>query len=317
MPIPRETGYPDYGYDSPGYPGAAHIPILFSGKLLKKFYAKTTATNILTSDYVGELKNVGDRIIIRTLPDVTIKDYKKGMTLELEYLNSDAVEFTVNRAKYFNFAMDDIDVFQSDMEWMDKLADNAAEQMKIIFDTEFFSAIYPLAGAGNFGSTAGVKTGQYNLGEAGSPVVATKDNILEIITDCSSVLDEQDIPDSDRWIVLPPLLFNLINKSDLKDASFEGGDSSILLRGGFTGKSIAGLNVYKSNLLPFVDDEVAGKKCYYIPFGWKGCGVYVSQINKVEVYRPHNTFSDACKGLSVYDFDILLPKAFGVLYVAK
>jgi len=310
MPVPRETTYPDYGYGGPGTPGNAHIPILFSGKLLEKFYAKSTVANIATTDYIGDLKNVGDRVVIRTLPSVTIKDYKKGKTLELEYPESPAIEFTINRAKYFNFAMDDIDIKESDLSWLDKLADDAAQQIKIVIDTEVFSTIYSKADSANQGDTAGAKTGAYNLGKAGAPVTLTKDNILDYIVDCGSVLDEQDVPDDDRWIVLPPIVMGLINKSDLRNASFAGTGESIILRGGFTGKMLDRFNVYVSNLLykDTTDDA------YYIPFGRKSCLVYIAQISKTERYRPQNTFAEAMKGLIVYDFDIIMPKAFGVLY---
>jgi len=313
MAVPRVTGYPDYGYGGPGQPGNAHIPVLFSGKLLERFYAKSVIANISTTDYVGELKNVGDTVTIRTLPDVTIKTYEKGKALEIEYPESPAIEFTVKKAKYFNFAMDDIDIKQSDLTWIDKLADNAAQQQKIVIDTEVFSSIYTKAHPANQGATAGVKSGAYNLGAVGSPVTLTPSNVLDYLIDCDSVLDEQNIPDENRWVVLPPLIMNLIKKSDLKNAMFAGDGKSFLLRGGFTGKQIGKLNIFESNLLY----RSATDGAYYIPFGYKGSLVFVSQIDKTERYRPQNTFADAMKGLIVYDFDVILPVGFGVLYAKK
>lgn len=313
MAVARATGYPDYTYGGPGSPGNAHIPVIFSGKLLEKFYAASTIANIATTDYVGELKNKGDTVIIRTTPSITIRDYKKGQAIELEYPESPAIEFTVNRAKYFNFAMDDIDIKQSDLSWMDKFADDAAQQIKQTIDKEVFSTIYTKAPTANSGSSAGAESGAFNLGTSGSPVSLSKDTVLDYIIDCETVLDEQNVPDDNRWIVLPPLIMNLISKSDLKDASFAGTGQSFLLRGGFTGKMISKFHIFTSNLLYFSSSDSA----YYIPFGRKGALVYVAQINKTEVYRPHNTFADAMKGLIVYDFDVINPTAFGVLYAKK
>jgi hypothetical protein len=313
MAVPRVTGYPGYEYGRPGSPGNAHIPMLFSGKLLERFYSKSVIANIATTDYVGELRNVGDTVVIRTLPDVTIKNYEKGKALEIEYPESPAIEFTVKRAKYFNFALDDIDIKQADLSWIDKLADNAAQQQKIVIDSEVFSTIYTKAHPANQGTTAGVRSRAYNLGTAGTPVSLTPANVLDYLIDCDSVLDEQDVPDEDRWIVLPPLIMNLINKSDLKNAAFAGDGKSLLLKGGFTGKQIGKLNIFESNLLYRSTTDGA----YYIPFGYKGSLVFVSQINKTERYRPHNTFADAMKGLIVYDFDVIMPAGFGVLYAKK
>jgi len=315
MPVPRVSGYPDFttkvGAD---FPGSARIPILFAGKLLEKFYAKTCISQIATTDYVGEVKNVGDRVVIRTLPNVTIKDYKKGMTLELEYPDSPAIEFTINRAKYFNFAIDDIDVNQSDLSWIDKLADDAAKQLAIAIDTEVFATIYTKAHPDNQGTKAGAKTHMFNLGTATNPLVVNKSNVLDVIVDMGTVLDEQNVPDDDRWIVLPPVIMGLINKSDLKSAWFSGEDKALILKGGFTGHMLDRFNLYNSNLLySFTNSD--GKLCYYIPFGRKNALVYVAQINKTERYRPHNTFADAMKGLCVYDFDVINPKAFGVAVV--
>lgn len=313
MPVPTATGYPQYTTDVNNWPGSARIPILFSGKLLEKFYAKSTIANIATTDYVGELKNIGDRVVIRTTPNVTIRPYSKGATLQLEYPDSPAIEFTVNRAKYFNFAIDDIDIKQSDLNWLDKLANDAAQQIKITIDTEVFASIYTKADSNNQGANAGVKTHLYNLGAPGAPVILTVDNVVEKIIDCSTVLDEQNVPDEDRWIVLPPNIINLIDKTVLKKAMFTGAQGvDGILRGGFTGYGISKFAIFESNLLHTVID--GGNLCWYIPFGYKGSLVYVSQINKTEKYRPQNTFAEAMKGLIVYDFDVINPKGFGTLY---
>lgn len=309
MAIPKVQGYPDYTYGGPGNPGTAAIPVLFSGKLLEKFYAKSTIANISSTDYVGELKKVGDRVVIRTLPNVTIKDYQAGMTLELEYPNSPAIEFVVSKAKYFNFALDDSTLTQSDISWVDKLADDAAQWFKIVIDTQVFSTIYTKAHPKNSGVNAGIKSGIYNLGTTGNPVIVNKINFIEYIIDCETCLDEQDVPDEDRWIVIPPSMINLLSKSDLKDASLTGDSSNTILRGGFTGKRIGRFNIYESNLL-YKTTEGA----FYIPFGRKNSLVFVAQLDKTEKYRPQNTFAEAMKGLMIYDFDVINNKAFGVLY---
>jgi hypothetical protein len=304
MPVPRSAGYPDYTFDGTN----KWIPILFAGKTLEKFYANTVATNISTTDYVGEVKNVGDKVIIRTVPSITIKDYQKGMTLDLEYPESPSIEFSINRAKYYNFAMDDIDVKQTDLSWLDKFADDASQQLKIVYDTQVFATIYGDVDSANHGATAGAKSGDINLGTAGSPVALTKTNVLEKIVDCNIVLDEQNIPETDRWIVIPPKMAGLIKKSDLKDASLTG-DTKSPLRSGLIG-SIDRFNIFVSNLLSYD----SGDGAYHIIFGHKSAWVFVAQLTKNEMYRPQNTFADAMKGLVVYDFDVLQPTAIGELY---
>lgn len=315
MAVPGVAGYPRYDYQGVGDPGNAWIPILFAGKLLVKFYDKATVANISTTDYVGELKNVGDRVVIRTLPSITIRDYQRGTSLLLEYPESPAIEFVVSKAKYFNFAIDDIDIKQSDITWLDKLADDASQQIKITIDTQVFSTIYTKADAYNQGRTAGVKSQSFDLGETGHPVSLTPDNIIDYIVDCKTVLDEQNVPEEGRWMVLPPIFTNLLEKAGLKKAMFTSkGAGQEMVRGGWF-DNIAGFDLYESNLLYSVND--GGSKAYYIPFGWRGALVFVSQIDKVERYRPQNTFAEAMKGLIVYDYDVIVPKGFGVLYAKK
>ena len=300
MPVPRVAGYPDYTNDGTN----RWIPIIFAGKTLEKFYAASTVANIASTDYVGEVKNVGDTVVIRTVPNITIRDYKKGMTLDLEYPESPAIEFTVNRAKYYNFALDDIDVKQTDMEWIGKFADDAAQQLKIVYDSEVFQTVYAQVDSSNQGSAAGKTSGNINLGTSSTPLALSSSNVLDTIVDSGVVLDEQNIPETDRWIILPPKAAGLLKKSDLKNAALTG-DSKSVLRSGLIG-SIDRYDIYVSNLL-YKD---AGAH-YHILFGHKSSLVFVAQLTKNEQYRPDNTFADAMKGLVVYDFKVIQSTAMG------
>ena len=54
---------------------ANFIPEIWSGKMIEKFYATTVLAAISNTNYEGEIKNHGDKVIIRTRPTVTIRDY--------------------------------------------------------------------------------------------------------------------------------------------------------------------------------------------------------------------------------------------------
>ena len=51
------------------------IPTLWAGKLVEKFYEATVLAGIANTDYSGEISSMGDKVIIRTKPDVTIRTY--------------------------------------------------------------------------------------------------------------------------------------------------------------------------------------------------------------------------------------------------
>lgn len=309
MAVGKVTGYPDYTFEGPN----KNIPIIFAGKTLEKLYAATMLSEIASTDYVGEVKNQGDKVIIRTVPSITIKDYVKGQKLDLEYPESPAIEFTVDYAKYFNYALDDIDVKQMDIKMMDKFAADAAQQMKIKIETHVFSVLYNSADAANKGNSAGKISGDIMLGAAGAPLQLTKQNLIDIIVDAGLVLDEQNVPETDRWIVLPSWAIAMIKKSDLKDASLTGDSQSILLNGRIG--RIDRFTVYGSNLLATTTD--GSDKVYNAMFGHKMAFGFVTQITKVEMYRPQDTFAEAVKGLNVYGFGILQAAALGHLYIKK
>ena len=100
---------------TPQYSGT-FIPEIWSGKLLVKFYEATVIAAISNTDYEGEIKNQGDKVIIRQVPDITIRDYVKGQSLQIERPEAPNKELPIDRAKYFNFICDDIDEIKERLE---------------------------------------------------------------------------------------------------------------------------------------------------------------------------------------------------------
>ena len=54
------------------------IPELWSSKLIVNFYDATVLAAISNTDYEGEIKQYGDKVNIRTTPELTIRDRKKA-----------------------------------------------------------------------------------------------------------------------------------------------------------------------------------------------------------------------------------------------
>lgn len=308
MTVARTGGYPDYTFQSRDTRANDNIPILFSAKMLVKFYKATVFGSIANTEYEGEIKNQGDKVIIRTIPDITIRDYVKGQKLTLERPESTSVELNIDKAKYFNCGLDDIDVKQFDIDMMDKWAEDASEQMKITIDAAILTFLDDQEDSNNSGATAGVYS-NINLGVSGTAVSISKTNVIDYIVYCGQILDEQNIPETDRWFVIPAWMCALIKTSDLKDASLTG-DSSTPLRNGRIGM-IDRFTLYKSNQLETNGTETC------MPFGHKSALTFASQIIKTEIYRPQDTFADAMKGLQVYGYSVIKPEALGILWGDK
>lgn len=296
----------------PTYSGT-FIPEVWSGKLVEKFYDATVFGDIANTDYEGEIANMGDKVQIRTTPTMTIRDYQKGGTLTYERPESPNVTLNIDKAKYFAFVVDNIDRFQSDINLMDDWAGDGGEQMKIAVDTQILGDIYVDVPAANKGLTAGRKSASYNLGATGTPFVLTVANVVEAITAAAAVGDEQNWPETGRWMVIPAWMRFILMNSDLKNASLAGDETSIL-RNGRLGM-IDRFMIYVSNNLAAVTDGAF--TVYNILFGHKSGLTFASQMTQMDTLKAESTFGDLVRGLNVYGYEVIKPESLGLLYARK
>jgi len=285
-----------------------YIPALYAGKLLVKYYDYTVLSSIANTDYEGEIKKHGDTVYIRTTPTLTVRDWVKGQTLVNEQPESTAVTMTIDKGKYWSFVTEDLDKVQVDIKgFVEKWTSDAAEQLKIAVDSDVLGTVYSQVHASNAGLTAGVDSANINLGAAGTPFSLTKTNILDKIVDCGLVLDEQNVPETGRYIVMPPWATALIKKSDLKDASLTG-DAKTILRNGVIGM-IDRFTLFNSNLLS--GTASAGE---YMLFGHKDALSFATQLTENKVLDNPNGFGMLHRGLQVYGYKVVKSEAMGTLY---
>ncbi|MCA9340012.1 MAG: hypothetical protein KDA17_03830 [Candidatus Saccharibacteria bacterium] len=241
--------------------------------------------------------------MIRTVPSITISNYVKGQTLNYEQPESPNVSLKIDQGKYFAFEVKKVDEYQSDLNLMNDWSEDGGEQMKIAVDTDILGSVYSDADANNAGNTAGKISGNIDLGSAVTPLAVTKANILDVLVDYGTVLDEQSVPESNRWVVLPAKACGLIKKSDLKDASLAG-DGTSILRNGRVGM-IDRFTVYSSNNV-----NVAGGE-YDVIFGHKSGITFAGQITEMEELPNPNDFGRLVRSLFVYGFETIKPESIG------
>lgn len=301
---------------------AGFIPEIWSGKLIEKFYASTVLSAISNTDYEGEIKNQGDKVIIRTKPTITIRDYRADGALELERPVGSNVELLIDKGKYFNTILDDVMEVQSDLNNMSMWADDAAEQIKITIDTDVLLGILDQADALNRGTTAGAISGAINLGATSTPlsVVAASPSggdvdILDVILRMGQTMDEQNLPESGRWIVMPTWAATLVKMSELRQA-YLSGDSVTPLRNGRLGM-VDRFTLYTSNLLPTGTADGLASGEYAIYAGHPHGLTFASQVNKVETMRSEFTFGNILRGLQVYGYKVIDDTALVQAIVTK
>ena len=313
--------YPS-GTTSTDYVAAGFIPEIWSGKLIEKFYAATVLAAISNTDYEGEIKSYGDRVKIRTKPTLIINNYLVNGDLALQRPAGSSVELTIDQGKYFAAIIDDVIEKQSDINNMSLWADDASEQMKIVVDSDVLLFLLGTADANNKGIAAGAISHNINLGVTGNPVASVGRNptagqveIIDIILRLGQALDEQNIPENGRWVVMPTWATFQIKRSELREV-FVSGDSTSILRNGKFGQ-IDRFTIYASNLLPsgVAAGLAAGEWVIYA--GHAHGLTFASQLTNVETIRSERTFGEILRGLQVYGRQVLDAKAIAQAIVTQ
>lgn len=305
MAYPSVSGMPAYSGE--------FIPEIWSTKLIEKYYDGTVLSQISNTDYEGEIRNQGDKVIIRTDPTLQINDYSIGQTLTNQRPKGSTLELLIDKGLYWSAIIDDIVQKQQDIDQMNRWAMDASEQMKIVLDTRVLAAVVPDIDAANVGTTAGRKSANLNLGTTGSPVAVSSTNIIDKIIDMGQVLDEQNVPETGRFLVLPFWATSRLKKSDLKDASLSG-DGTSPLRNGRVG-IIDRFTVFNSNLLPTYTDG-ADQTTHFLA-GTKAGLTFATQLTKTESLRAESTFGDIMRGLLVYGHKVVKGEALTALYAKQ
>jgi hypothetical protein len=311
----RYPGGTGAAISSPASYQGTFIPEIWSGKLLTKFYDATVLAAIANTDYEGELRNQGDRVKIRQRPTINISPYQPDGELTIQRPNAPIVEFTIDYADVFSFVLDDVWEYQSDMDLLSMWAEDAVQGLKVTVDTRVLSTVMlGAADAQNRGTTAGRISGNVNLGVTTSPLTVVPRNpsgsqveIIDLIIRLGQVLDEQNVPETGRWLLISPAMAAMIKRSDLRDASLAG-DGTSIMRNGRLG-AIDRFTLYSSNLLPagVSGGLAAGERVIYA--GHNSALTFASQLTKMETLVSERTFGTVVRGLQVWGASVIYNRA--------
>ena len=266
-------------------PNGVFSPTIWSKKLNAKYYAQCFLPEITNSEFEGEIKGQGSQVNIRQRPTVQVTDYQVNQDIQYQDIVDEMITLYINKAKNFAFKVDDIDQAQSNIPILNELTTDAAFQMKIAVEKDFFSVVY---------GQAGLNLPQTNIDNT---------TALNWLIDAEVQLEQNNIPMDQRWVVIPPKVAGWLQKGDLKNASITGDAESVIRKNLNNGRlgTIGGLTVYVSNNL-----VTAGGVTQCLA-GHKSAVTYASQIVKVENVRLQTKFGDAVRGLNVYGYQTLIP----------
>jgi N4-gp56 family major capsid protein len=254
---------------------------------------------LINRDYEGDIAQSGDTVHIGTLTRPTITNYVKNVTsIDPQTLTTTDQTLVIDQSKYFAFEVDDVDARQvkDSGQLLTKAADDAA--FGLADGADLFLANLMATTAGNV-LTAGAAT--------------TADAAYKIVLALKVKLDKAKIPTQGRFLAIAPEFHSLLLQDNrFIDASAYGTNTPVM--NGEVGqvlgfKVVVTLNnpVGTAATLPIVSNFVIA--------GHAMATTFAEQINKVEAYRPQNSFGDAIKGLYLYGAKVVRPEALAVMDV--
>jgi len=284
------------------------IPAIYSKKVLRKFLNETVFQDICNRDYEGEVRSYGDTVFIRRTPDVIVNDYSVGSDITYDVPDKDAIQMVIDKAKYTAFRVDDVDRAQSDLDLVNLFSKNTKKEVNIVVDKEVLAYMATAADAANVGATAGLISGDLNLGTTAAGIVIDDgDKALQIILDLNQALDEQAVDMEGRFCVIPAWMANRFKSGDLKRADVTG-DSTGTIRTGLIGQ-IDGMKIYQNNHLPVTAGATA------IIAGTKEATTFAAQIDKSDQLKIPKSFGEYWRTLFVWGRLVTQPAALAVANV--
>jgi len=304
-------------------PSGNFAPQIFSQKVLKFFRRASVAEDITNTDYTGEIENFGDTVNIIKEPTITVSSYTRGSVVNTQDLADDQITLTVDQANAFAFKIDDIEERHSHVNFEALATSSGAFSLKRKYDANVLQTLSDgagLAGADDASLSGGLTTTNSALGTASAPInVETDDAGINLMLLMARILDDQSVPEENRWFVAPPIFYEKMFQAGNKIAEVQvTGDASSNLRNGLaTPGTLAGFSCYKSTALNSTagTDQVTlsgvatDASENVILAGHISAAATASHIAKTEVVRSTESFSDVVRGLHVFGRKVLRPEA--------
>ena len=308
-------------------PSGNFAPEIFSQKVLKFFRRASVVEDITNTDYAGEIENFGDTVRIIKEPTVTVSAYTRGSVVNPQDLADDQITMVVDQANAFAFKIDDIEERHSHVNFEALATSSGAFALKRKYDKTVLQAMSDGAGiaaSAVTGTTLTTTAAAGAIGTANAPInIETDDAGINMMLAMARLLDDESVPEENRWFVAPPIFYEKVFQAGNKIAEVQvTGDGTSPLRNGLaTVGTLAGFRCYKSTALNSTGgtDQVTltdasatlatdGSENVVLA-GHMSSTSTASHIAKTEVVRSTESFSDVIRGLHVFGQKVLRQEA--------
>ena len=267
------------------------IPTVWSETLKKALNEKYVGVANCSREYEGDIRQKGNRVKILNVGGVSVSDYTPNTDMSSpEALDGSVTELVIDRAKYFNFQLDDVDHAQAVPGLMEAAMKNAAAALAKEADQYIYSLRSQVE--------ACVYCNTVDWEEA---------NILNAFLEARTKLMKGGVTDvNDIVFEITPKVAEELLKKEIALSS----DSADLMENGCIGK-VAGCKVYVTNN---IETYEGGSAIHHYCYARSRRAIaFAEQISEIEAYRPEMRFADAVKGLHLYGAKIVYPDEICVL----
>jgi hypothetical protein len=336
-------------------PNGNFSSVIYSKKVQLAFRKATVVGDVTNSDYFGEIAAQGDTVRIIKEPEISVSEYKRGTQIAAQDLDDEDFSLVIDKANYFAFKTDDIETAHSHVNFMDLATNRAAHRLAENHDQEVLGYLsgykqsakhvnadtvnttvngtkaISTAGSdelltsmklikGSFGNITTTSAGDHSIpvaarlpGATALPTLTASPVML--INRMGRLLDQQSVEKGGRWLIIDPVMMEVLMDEDSRFLNADFGDSGAL-RNGLVLNNWNGFRVYVSNNLPNVGTGpgtvgTANQDANYgvIVAGHDSAVATAEQINKTETYRDVDSFADIVRGMHLYGRKILRPEA--------
>ena len=325
-------------------PNGNFSPVIYSKKVQKQFRKSSVVADITNTDYFGEISAFGDSVRIIKEPEISVNDYARGMRLTSQDLEDDDFTLLIDRARSFQFRIDDIEEKHSHVNFMTLATDRAAYRLKDFYDRDvlgYMAGFEYSASTGLWAArTTAVGTKAESTADSDELLSAHKlsrasfvsggsssDSIavgvagtydatpLQVLNRMSRLLDQKNVDEDSRWAVVDPVFMEKLSDENSKFMDRDYQSSEQLSNGKVRSDKVRGFTLYVSNNLPSIGTGPAtidnnGSNANYgvIVAGHMSAAATAEQINKTEKLRDPDSFGDIVRGLHLYGRKILRPE---------
>lgn len=212
----------------------AFIPVIYSKKLLAKFYAGSVCDKICNTNWQGEITGAGMSVAIRQRPDLTVTPslqdgavqwsdiVDKSQTLSIDYAFDGAVK------------IGNIDAHAFDINLHPEIIDELANRLRLVVESTLLGSVWSSAA--------------HNIDHAAYTSWNTAGSCLKTLALAQAKLARNNAPVSGRFVVMAPEMAQAL----LQEAgmyALNAGTPEGAMQRGFVA-NLFGFDIYQSNLIP-------------------------------------------------------------------